>query len=115
MVEMSCISNALDAVRVDITELLAAPIVPLHEALVPNSSGVYIFYSEDRQVLYVGEARGRHGLRDRILSKQSQGMTAMLSNEPTSWSIQIGSSVASLSDIPYRSNGARFPIRCELL
>lgn len=73
MNDLANLTKALHKIRDDITALLAGPIVPLHEASIPNRSGVYIFYSGDGKILYVGEARGRNGLQDRVLSKHVAG------------------------------------------
>ena len=55
-----------------IISLLSAVAVPLSEANPPEISGVYILLVEGK-VMYVGEAKGSSGLRDRLLRKHLSG------------------------------------------
>ena len=56
----------------NIESLLESPPVLIGEANPPLTSGVYALIF-DSEVVYVGEAKGASGLRDRILSKHVSG------------------------------------------
>lgn len=60
------------SIELDVGRILSAPAVPLGKADPPSSIGVYIVSDADG-VAYVGEAKGRKGLRDRLLSKHVSG------------------------------------------
>lgn len=63
---------AVSNLTADVEELMRAPSVSLGVAAPPNSPGVYVLLVDDR-VVYVGEARGAKGLKDRLLSKHLSG------------------------------------------
>lgn len=65
-------ADALHLMDVDIGAALAAPPVRLRDAAPPNGSGVYLL-SVNGEIVYVGEAKGSKGLRDRLLSKHLSG------------------------------------------
>lgn len=71
---MSTISlqKAVAFISSDIEALLDTIPVPLGTADPPNSSGVYMFLVDDA-IVYVGEAKGSQGLRDRLLRKHISG------------------------------------------
>jgi len=71
LVEMR-LKAAISKLESDVEELMKAPSVALGVAAPPNSSGVYILLCEGRAV-YVGEARGSKGLKDRLISKHLFG------------------------------------------
>jgi len=56
----------------DVSGILSTMPVPLETADPPNTLGVYILRVEN-EVMYVGEAKGSKGLRDRLLSKHISG------------------------------------------
>lgn len=60
------------AIARDARAVLAAPAVLLGKAMPPSTSGVYIFSVGDK-ITYVGEAKGRKGLKDRLKSKHISG------------------------------------------
>ncbi len=64
--------SAISGLWADVEAVIAAPSVPLGEALPPNTSGVYLLEVSNK-VVYVGEAIGSKGLRDRLLSKHLSG------------------------------------------
>jgi hypothetical protein len=68
----SSIDEALKIARDDVTNLLAAVPELLGKANPPDFHGVYMFLVEDK-IMYVGEAKGSEGLRDRILRKHVSG------------------------------------------
>src|SRR5882672_11870437 len=68
----SSVEEALALVRDDVDKLLATLPELLGLARPPNVHGVYMFLV-DGAVMYVGEAKGREGLRDRLLSKHISG------------------------------------------
>jgi len=55
-----------------IVSLLEAEAILLGEAKPPNEIGVYTLYFEDT-LMYVGEAKGKKGLHDRLISKHISG------------------------------------------
>ncbi|WP_334064338.1 hypothetical protein [Alteromonas genovensis] len=55
-----------------IVSLLEAEAILLGEAKPPNEIGVYALYFEDT-LMYVGEAKGKKGLQDRLISKHISG------------------------------------------
>jgi hypothetical protein len=64
--------SAISAISEDIDNVLAQTPVPLGKANPPTATGIYIFSMNDK-VMYVGEAKGRKGLKDRLLSKHISG------------------------------------------
>jgi hypothetical protein len=68
----SSVEEALSIVRDDVFKLLAATPELLGLANPPNVPGVYMFLIDD-VIMYVGEAKGSKGLRDRLLSKHLSG------------------------------------------
>ncbi len=60
------IDHALELIGDDVAALLASSAVLLGIANPPNVSGVYMLLMDD-EVMYVGEAKGAKGLRDRLL------------------------------------------------
>ena len=62
----------LSRARALLGSLLIAPRAIVGSALPPKTNGVYNFSVED-EIIYVGEAAGSSGLRDRILSKHVSG------------------------------------------
>lgn len=68
----SPLDEAFDLVRADVAKLLAAAPELLAQANPPNVHGVYMLLV-DGTVMYVGEAKGSKGLRDRLLSKHISG------------------------------------------
>jgi hypothetical protein len=68
----SSLVEALNLVRDDVGKLLATAPELLGWASPPNDNGVYMLLV-DGSVMYVGEAKGREGLRDRLLSKHISG------------------------------------------
>ena len=66
------LDRAFELIRDDITALLTSSPVLLGVANPPNVFGVYMLLVDD-EILYVGEAKGRKGLRDRLLSKHISG------------------------------------------
>jgi hypothetical protein len=56
----------------DLEALLAMPVIKLGDASLPDASGVYMLLVGD-ELMYVGEAKGSQGLRDRVLSKHISG------------------------------------------
>lgn len=68
----SGLDQSLSELRSAAHLLLATSPVLLGEADPPSGAGVYIL-SVGNDITYVGEARGRKGLRDRLLSKHISG------------------------------------------
>ena len=66
------LDNALSLILKDVEALMANNPVVIGEAKPPNDHGVYMLLV-DGVVMYVGEAKGSKGLRDRILSKHVSG------------------------------------------
>lgn len=66
------IQASLDLIGADIKALLGAPAVLLGQAKPPDTWGVYALSISD-QIVYIGEAKGSKGLRDRLLSKHISG------------------------------------------
>lgn len=66
------IDHALELIGDDVAALLASSAVLLGIANPPNVSGVYMLLMDD-EVMYVGEAKGAKGLRDRLLGKHISG------------------------------------------
>ncbi|KJC36719.1 hypothetical protein UB31_35650 [Bradyrhizobium sp. LTSP849] len=66
------LDDALLLVRDDVTKILLAAPVLLGLASPPDVKGVYMLLEGD-EVMYVGEAKGKKGLRDRLLSKHLSG------------------------------------------
>jgi len=64
--------DVMSAISEDIDKVLSQPSVTLGQANPPTKSGIYILSLEDK-VMYVGEAEGRKGLKDRLLSKHISG------------------------------------------
>lgn len=56
----------------EITALFSAREVLISDAIIPTDPGVYMFLME-KEVMYVGEAKGSGGLRDRIVRKHLSG------------------------------------------
>ncbi|MHB8473230.1 MAG: GIY-YIG nuclease family protein [Gammaproteobacteria bacterium] len=71
---MSTISleQAIDHLSSNVAALLTSVPVPLGTANPPNGSGVDMFLV-DGEIVYIGEAKGSKGLRDRLLSKHTSG------------------------------------------
>ena len=61
------VDRALELIRNDVAALLASSPVSLGVADPPNVLGVYMLLV-DNKIVYVGEAKGAKGLRDRLLS-----------------------------------------------
>ncbi|MFC7706102.1 hypothetical protein ACFQXB_18125 [Plastorhodobacter daqingensis] len=60
------------AIANDVAALLSQPCVPMGAAKPPSSTGVYILTIGD-DVMYVGEAKGKKGLKDRLTAKHISG------------------------------------------
>lgn len=60
------------AISDDVNILLSQPRVALGQAKPPSTHGVYIL-TVGENVMYVGEAKGSKGLKDRLLSKHISG------------------------------------------
>ncbi len=56
----------------DINTLVTSAAIPLAEAVIPEEHGIDMFLFQG-DIMYVGEAKGSGGLRDRILSKHLSG------------------------------------------
>ena len=61
----------------EVADLLGKPSLPAHidpemVKVIPNRPGVYIFYAENRQVLYIGKSKD---LRTRVMSHFQQSLT----------------------------------------
>lgn len=69
---MPNLDAVLAAIADDVNVLLQAPAVPLGVAEPPSTPGVYMLLVDDALV-YVGEAKGRGGLRDRLKYKHVSG------------------------------------------
>ena len=68
----SSVDEALKLIADDAADLLAVSPVLLGRASPPNVYGVYMLLVGG-QIMYVGEAKGRKGLRDRLLGKHISG------------------------------------------
>lgn len=68
----SSVEEAIALVRADVSRLLATTPELLGLARPPNLHGVYMLLV-DEDVMYIGEAKGSKGLRDRLLSKHISG------------------------------------------
>ena len=68
----SSLDETFALIRDDINKLLAVKPELLGQARPPDVFGVYMLLVGD-EVMYVGEAKGRKGLRDRLLSKHISG------------------------------------------
>lgn len=66
------LQSVVSAISEDVDKILSQTPVPLGHANPTTNTGVYIFSLEDK-VMYVGEAKGRNGLKDRLLSKHISG------------------------------------------
>ena len=66
------LGQCLAELRSDVEKLLLAVPVSLGAANPPNSTGVYMLLV-DQKTVYIGEAKGSKGLRDRLLSKHLSG------------------------------------------
>lgn len=66
------LDDALAAISSDVTALLSQQPVPLGSAVPPATTGVYVL-SVGTEIMYVGEAKGRKGLKDRLTSKHISG------------------------------------------
>lgn len=66
------IKDVTSAISEDINEVISQASVLLGKANPPTTTGVYIL-SMDEKVMYVGEAKGSKGLKDRLLSKHLSG------------------------------------------
>jgi len=66
------VDRALELMGDDVAALLAFSPVSLGVANPPNVPGVYMLLVDD-EIVYVGEAKGAKGLRDRLLSKHISG------------------------------------------
>lgn len=66
------IDEAFKSIAEDVASLLALSPVKLGLAKPPNVSGVYMLIVNNL-IVYVGEAKGSKGLRDRLLSKHISG------------------------------------------
>jgi hypothetical protein len=66
------IEAALSSISSDITALLSQRPVPLGNAAPPATTGVYVL-SVGTEIMYVGEAKGRKGLKDRLTAKHISG------------------------------------------
>lgn len=62
----------LSSAKMHVETLISSPPILLGHALPPSTNGVYAF-SIGSEIVYVGEAAGSGGLRDRILSKHLSG------------------------------------------
>lgn len=69
---MSVLDILLQKVAADVRGLLAAKPILLGDADPPSAQGVYAL-SWEGKIRYIGEAKGRKGLRDRLLSKHLSG------------------------------------------
>ena len=69
---MPDLDDLLLAIAEDVRSVLKTPAVALGTANPPSASGVYVL-SAGTEVKYVGEAKGRGGLRDRLLNKHLSG------------------------------------------
>src|SRR5216683_583889 len=69
---LSSLDELLPLIRDDIAKLLAEKPTLLGQANPPNVYGVYMLLV-DSDVMYVGEAKGGEGLRDRLLRKHISG------------------------------------------
>jgi hypothetical protein len=67
--ELDCV---LAEIAKDVRALLLAPAVAIGNASPPPTPGVYML-SVGEDVMYVGEAKGGGGLRDRLLNKHLSG------------------------------------------
>lgn len=67
--ELDCVQAAISE---DVKALLSQPSVALGQAKPPSTHGVYIL-TVDGKVMYVGEAKGSKGLKDRLLLKHIYG------------------------------------------
>lgn len=56
-----------------ISKLMDSPRVLFGEANPPRKPGAYIIYDHDKNLSYIGEAKGSGGLRDRLLNKHLSG------------------------------------------
>lgn len=66
------LASGFQSFTVSIESLIAATPCYIGESNPPRDPGVYIFLLND-QIIYVGEAKGSGGLRDRILNKHVSG------------------------------------------
>jgi hypothetical protein len=66
------LEQAFDALRDDIAAVFRTTPVLLGTARPPLDKGLYVLQS-DEEVIYVGQALGSKGLRDRLLSKHLSG------------------------------------------
>ena len=66
------LEDLLKTIPVDFQSLMAMSPVPLGLADPPSCPGVYMLLV-NQDVMYVGEAKGRKGLRDRLLNKHISG------------------------------------------
>ena len=66
------LQQLLEFIPDDVHLLMAMTPVPLGLAAPPSRPGVYMLLV-GQDIMYVGEAKGRKGLRDRILSKHLSG------------------------------------------
>jgi hypothetical protein len=69
---MDNLEENLALLKADVAALLDAQAVALGEAEPPDTLGVYALSVADR-IVYIGEAKGSKGLRDRLLSKHISG------------------------------------------
>ena len=72
MIDSENLESLFSAIRRNTEALLRKPSVPLGLADPPRTPGVYAL-SWDGNIQYVGEAKGRGGLRDRLLNKHISG------------------------------------------
>ncbi len=66
------LDEAISHLSSDVEALLKITPVPLGAANPPDTSGVYMFLVGG-EVVYIGEAKGSQGLRDRLLRKHISG------------------------------------------
>lgn len=66
------LASGFPSFTVSIESLIAAIPCYIGESSPPRHPGVYLLLLND-QIIYVGEAKGRGGLRDRILNKHVSG------------------------------------------
>ena len=66
------IDQVLGAIAADVRATLAAPTIQIGAASPSPTTGVYILSVGD-EVMYVGEAKGGGGLRDRLINKHLSG------------------------------------------
>lgn len=66
------LKEALSRLQEDAEALLRTEAVPLGVADPPNGAGVYMFLVGG-EIVYIGEAKGSQGLRDRLLRKHVSG------------------------------------------